>query len=346
MDKTILAPNKCRIFIFFFSLMILLVGCRDSKPKVPFALPAEDKVAPVEIFRLDEILYKFAQVSPEKRNNIIKDYYGILEGYSQIVDDTDTVDTETVMAWSTGSVITMFEPEVLKYYPNTSALNMAVGRIVSTCNLNHLIMPADRFVATVWSDSRSIIVIDTLKTAYIALNHYLGMSHEAYSGLPLYRRIHKTSERLPVDIAEAMLALSYPFLENESSNVMSRMLYEGSLAIGKQALVPDAPLNDILGFSSEELDQIAANEDFIWKQLTKDNILYSKDAELISNLFDLRPNSSRISPDAPGRAIRYLGYKIVSDYIGNNKDATLKFLLSPEFYNSTLEALRNSGYSL
>ena len=189
------------------------------------------------------------------------------------------------------------------------------------------------------------MIPDSVPTAFVALNHYLGSDSPAYEGWPEYKKKLKNRRMIPVDMAEALTATAYPYEAEGENTVLSRLLYEGSLAVAKEAMVPSAPLSDILGFTPAEMADIKKNESVMWKRLVADNKLYSTDAELISNLFDLRPTSSVISPDAPGRAVRYIGYRIVRAYLAENPDATLAFILSPAFYDNGRTVLQKANYS-
>ncbi|MDE6370751.1 MAG: hypothetical protein K2K92_04605, partial [Duncaniella sp.] len=77
------------------------------------------------------------------------------------------------------------------------------------------------------------------------------------------------------------------------------------------------------------------NEAGIWNQIVRNGMLFSTDSSVSRSLVDPAPYTSTISPEAPGRAGRFLGSEIVRSYIRNNKDVTLSRLFSPGFYNNS-----------
>lgn len=328
----------------FISAQCILTSCHSNDSHTPFVAADSDNIAPIHIMRLDKDIETYSICGKDGRDSIIANDYAQLQGYALVVEGSDSIDERRMMFWSTWPATTMFMPEVNRLYDNLVPEEQAIGLILETARLNDLSLPADKFVAVTWGDSHSIIIMEDKETAYIALNHYLGSLNEAYNGWPEYKRKLKTRDMIPVDVAEALVATAYPY-EPPDATVLSRLLYEGVLTVAKQVLVPDAPLNLIMGFTADELQQIANNEARIRQQLVRDNRLYSTDEELLSNLFDARPASTVISPDAPGRAARYTGYKIVQSYLDKHPQTTLRDLLSPSFYGNPVAILRDSGYT-
>lgn len=311
----------------------------------PFQLEEGADILPVSVKRLDLDIAGYVDADSTVRQQIINDNYEDLWYYGQMADNVDSVDNYVMLTWSSSPVTTQFVPEIKQVFPTVANEEKALGRILLTARKNNIELPVTRFVAVAWGDSRSVILADTIETAFVALNHYLGADSPAYEGWPDYKKKLKKREMLPVDVSEALVASAIPYKTEGENTVLSRLLYEGSLAVAKEAMVPSAPLSDILGFTPAELADIKKNESVMWKRLVADNKLYSTDAELISNLFDLRPTSSVISPDAPGRAVRYIGYRIVRAYLAKNPDATLAFILSPAFYDNGRTVLQKANYS-
>lgn len=335
----------------FFTLICLLsLGACSSdetnEKSIHFALSEDVKINPVSIKRLDNGIENYPKLSDEERQDFIRNNYKYLDTYGLLTDDIDTIDNITLLAWASSPVSTEFGREINKIFINLEDEEKSIGRVVETLKNNGLEVPVSDFVAVAWGVPQSIVIdSDKSNSAYIALNHYLGAEHPAYNNRPEYLRQNKRREMIPVDIAEAFVGTVYPFDDSQNSSVLSEILYEGALAVAKQAAVPNSPLSDILGFTPSQLKEITENEALMWDVLIKNNYLYSTDADVKSNLFDPRPNSTLISSDAPGRSVRYIGYNIVNQYIDKYPDTTLKQLLSPDFYNNPVEVLRKSGYS-
>ena len=331
--------NKISLFSIFYSLIFILYISSCSH--------GDDNTQRVIIERLDKELAGYIDMDSAAREDFIAYNKEVLTGYGQITGrERDVVlDDITLTDWATSQAATTFSDEVRTVFPTLDAEETAIGSILSRSKEAGLELGPEKFVAVLWSLTNSIVVNDSVNVVYIALNHYLGADSPYYAGWPEHLRARKVRAMIPVDVAEALVAISHPYRPNGDNTILSRLLYEGAIAAVKEYLVPEASTADILGLNPDVLADIEKNEYFLWNGLINDNGLYSTDADLMSNLFDRRrPTSTRISPDAPGRSACYIGYRIVKDYMKRNPDVRLDYLLSTEFYEGGTEILRQSGY--
>mgnify|MGYP000771381490 CR=1 FL=1 len=107
---------------------------------------------------------------------------------------------------------------------------------------------------------------------------------------------------------------------------------------------PNAKLSDALGVSSEDLEWFKGHEAEIWDSIITRNLLYSQSDMDAAKLLSPAPATTIINHDAPGRAGRYIGYRIVKAYMDRHSDVTIKWLLSPAFYGET-SSLVDAKYS-
>lgn len=74
-------------------------------------------------------------------------------------------------------------------------------------------------------------------------------------------------------------------------------------------------------------------------------LLYSTNRLDANRLVNPSPATSILHHESPGRLGRFIGYKIVKSYVETHPDINLKWLLSPDFYNS-LQSLIDSCYGV
>ena len=332
-------------FFSIISACLILLSCSSREKKNPYVLSDNKDYEHVNFNRIDQLIENFNKVDSTTQMKLINDNYEALLGFGMFADGVDTITRANVGFWSVWPATTAFMPEINKQYTDLSQESESIGLVISTLKQNNIDIPVDSFATVAWGKYNPVVLIDSLNICYIALNHYLGPEYELYTGWPSYICAFKTREMIPVDVAEAFVSTALPYDEKGSGTVLSRLLYEGARAVAKEAAVPSAGISNVLGLTPAALTVTRQNEAFMWQQLLKDNNLYSTDGDLISNLFSVRANSERISPDAPGRAVRLIGYNIVKSYIENNPDVELRFLLSPDFYNDGLNVLRKSNYA-
>lgn len=189
--------------------------------------------------------------------------------------------------------------------------------------------------------NQSIFTTDSMML--IGLNHYLGADFDGYSYFEPYQRINKRIDQLPYDVVEAAVGSAYPMQREKGETVLTNLLYQGAVIEAKMRLVPDADLAAALGYTADQLAWMQANEVPAWDALIARRILYSTSPTDAERLILPSPATTILHPDAPGRAGRYIGYKIVRAYMDTHPSVTLEELLSPEFYAGS-QTLLNAGY--
>lgn len=321
--------KKIFSLINYFAAIVFVVvaaaqsGCSEKSGKT--------SGNPVPIARLDKDLAEFATLDSVSRRSMYSRDSVLVAAQMQVMG-VDTVGFDYVELFAESGTVSMFAPEVASLYPDLKAEEQALGNILIRAREQGISLPERKYAATVWGLPRSIVVNGNV--VIIALNHYLGPEHPAYEGWPEYRRAMKRRDMLPYDLAEALIAIERPYIPSGLPTVLSRMLYEGALVYAKMTLSEDESLSKSLGFSDSQLADVQKNESFIWERLLDGDMLHSSDPAVIEGLFSLSPVSTLISPDAPGRAARLVGYNMIRSWLKKNPDARLDDLLSPKFYDN------------
>ncbi len=165
-----------------------------------------------------------------------------------------------------------------------------------------------------------LFIADSL--VFIALDQYLGEASRYYQGLPEYVARQKTSERISLDLAEALAAL-HNRKDPKNSDLLARMVFEGKQLWFVQKLCPEKSEAEIFGYSPEQLDFLQKNEAELWRYLIEKRALYESDPDWIRRLIEPAPFSKfylSIDAQIPGRVGRWVGYRIVSQMM-ERKDA-------------------------
>ncbi len=252
--------------------------------------------------------------------------------------------TDSILtAWASTAAVKIFTPAVDSVYPNLRNLEEQLGTILYNAGKENLDIPRRRYAAVVWGNMKSIVFTDSVML--IALNHYLGADYSGYRHRwPAYARNEKTPENLPYDIAEALVATRYPYKADHNATALSRMLYEGALICAKLALVPEGNLAGALGYTDKELQWVEVNSGQLWQTMISKHLLYDTSEMTADRLVERAPSTNILSPEAPGRVGRYMGYAIICAYLEQDSKTTLLDMLNPEFYHSE-SVLIESGFS-
>ncbi len=250
---------------------------------------------------------------------------------------------DVLEVWSHSLPVAVFTPAVDSVFADTDTLARAIGTITGRAAARGLNIPERRYAAVVYGRRQAILFVDSVML--IALNHYLGQEYEGYSHWPVYMRFSKAPQYMPYDIAEALVATEYPYAGGDNATALARMLYEGALIAAKLELVGcDAEPMYALGYRPEQYRFLTDEEASLWNTAVGHRLIFDTSATTASQLVDPAPATRLLDERAPGRAGRYLGWRIVESYRRTHPEATLPFLLSPEFYTSH-SVLREAGYS-
>lgn len=304
-------------------------GARDSKD-----------CKPMEISRLDRVVYDYPNLSDEERRNADS---MMSNGVSAVLTmlNMGHPDDSAYIKYVHSDAVKMFSPEVERCFEDITDLEQQLGCVKANIEKE---LPQVKFhdiYAIVSPYRQSIYITDS--TLLLSLNHYLGKNHKVYDGFDEYIKKTKEVGNIPYDVVEALIGSFYSYEPQGNDIVLAKMLYAGAIAKTKMLIVPNASLAKVLGYDDDELEWLEDNEQSLWNSLVSKELLYSSDYLDIERLLFPSPRTTILNVDAPGRVGRYLGYKIVEAYLKKNPNTTLQQLFTPEFYQST-QSLIESGY--
>ena len=298
-------------------------------------------IKPTPIVNLYDPMLRFDSMDSASRHDFIVDDSVCIKALLKLYDISSVTDDELVR-WSKSAPVRIFTPAVDSVYSDLSGLEISLGNILYNADANGLEFPRRKYAAVVWGSRKSMAFVDSV--LLIALNHYLGADYPGYGPWPEYQRYEKNPENLPYDLAEALTAVAYPYVPGKDPTALSRMLYEGALMYAKMKLVPQATLAGALGYTEQQMNWFQANMKSVWRRIVENKLLYTSSAETIDRLIGPAPSTSPLGQEVPGRAGRYIGYRIICAYLEQNSKMTLAELLFPDFYNNP-SVLIESAYS-
>lgn len=180
------------------------------------------------------------------------------------------------------------------------------------------LMPDDSLPRQIYTHTsglqQQIVNFDTILA--VSLDHYLGAQ------FPLYRSIfnpyqlqRKSREYIVPDILRVILYTRHPLSTNTQPTLLQEMIYEGKILYSLQRLLPDIPVERLMGYSEEEWQWCRNNESNMWNRLIQSKDLYSTDRFLIGKYISPAPFTVPFTQQSPGQAARYIGWRIVSEYV-------------------------------
>lgn len=322
---------KSHKFIIPTILLLSLAACSGNKESYP----------PHDIVPLYEDISRYTSLDSAERASLLYEKSVLLSDYLNVLGCEHLSDS-VMMSVSQSEPVKVFTPDVRHIYASLDSLKMQLGYIVGAAEHRGIKLNINDYAAVVWGRPQSVVFVDS--TMLIALNHYMGRDYPGYKGMPAYRVGSKTPQNLPYDLAESLVANACPFEGGQTPSLLNYMLYDGAVTAAKLELVDGATPEAAMGLSADQLKWFDDNEANVWRVLVTDKLLYDTSGFKIERIMLPAPSTDLVNAAAPGRAGRYIGYRIVQAYRKRHPEVTLPQLLSPEFYNGE-SSLKESGYN-
>lgn len=174
----------------------------------------------------------------------------------------------------------------------------------------------------------------------IGLDYYLPFEHRFQPpDLPQYITKRYQKDYL---VPMVVMAISSQFNKTDMSQntLLAEMIYYGKAYHFTKSILPCTPDEFIIGYTQEEVAACFANEEMIWSHFVENDLLFTTNPFEIRKYIGEAPFTDAISPDAPGRLGRWLGWNIVDDYRFNNKFSLQEVMMESD----TEKIFRQSGY--
>lgn len=172
----------------------------------------------------------------------------------------------------------------------------------------------------------------------IGLERYLGADDPFIKKLPeqvFFQYIKKQMERKFM-VRDAMMSWigSNHFPEVDDNLVIAEQLVHwGKLLYLVEATLPRESKAVLLRYDEEEYKWAEENEIAFWKYLVEENFLFKREQKVARNIFSDGPFTPGlpIEEKAPPRLGQFLGWKIVKQYMDENKAVELKEMISVDY---------------
>ncbi len=313
------------VFVFVVLSLFAFFGCSHA-----------DRV---ELLRLDRVLSLYSRADSLERDSLRQKYADELTAWMSLLGSH--LSDSALLDCSRSRSMEVFGPDVESRFDVSDSISEIIS-ILESFRLKLFEDSAKMNYCAVVSPYRQSIYIND-RYVFIALNHYLGVDYEGYSAFDSYQLMTKNPKYLPYDVAEAIVMTKYPYKRGADDKVLNVLLYHGAVIAAVMELVPNSSLTEALGYDGERMEWLACNESEVWNALVSRQLLYSSSLIDADRLVRPSPSTSLLHVQCPGRVGRYIGYRIVEQYI-NNEDVPIRRLLSREFYGDS-HSLVKSGYS-
>lgn len=299
-------------FFLLFILLIALTAC-DKTERAISQIPMEVKVS-----RMDSIFFH----TPVEELPLIKAKYPLFF-------PENTTDEEWAKKQSDSLQKELFS-EINKTFGDFSDQKKTIKSICQ-----HIKYYFPQFtppkVVTLTSDvdySSRVIYADSL--LLIGVDNYLGSKHRFYSDMEAYIAQELDKKYLPVDVALSFAEAIIP--SSRKTTFLDAMIHEGKVLYLAHKFLPTVSEEDLLKYTSEKYQWTEENEAQIWRYFIENQLLYSTDRKILTRFIDMAPFSKfylELDNQSPGGVGRYIGLRIVTQYMEKHPDALQKLGIIP-----------------
>jgi gliding motility-associated lipoprotein GldB len=173
----------------------------------------------------------------------------------------------------------------------------------------------------------------------IGLDYFLPSDHAFQPDLPKYIADRYERKYLVPMIVLAMSS-RYNEIDPKDNTLLAEMIYYGKAYHFVKSILPCTSDQYLIGYTPEQIQACWDNEDVIWAHFIENELLFETNPFEIRKYIGEAPSTDAISPDAPGRIGRWIGWNIVEEY------AVQKDLSLPELMREAdaKKLFKDSGY--
>lgn len=327
--------------LFTAVCMLLLVSCNKISKRDLF--PSEPVAVEVNIIRFDSALLsvrtsevkadvdslyaQYPDFMPLWVNSVLYGYLGFLEDAGFITMAADSVIQYQLPVFlhdkHTGLEQANYDSQ--KVFADISSihnsLNLAYGRWL-TIEPNHRV-PYIYFMLSAFFYPLISIGPDMA----VGVEGYLGSDYPFYDQVVYnYQKQTMRPECIPVNIILQDLKQTY-VNTSAQERLLDDMIYQGKIMYAASAMFAELPGYEIIGYPKDKWEWCERYESDLWKTMMDKQVLFSQDPAVLASFLSDGPFTSEISQDSPARIGTWIGWRIVEQYMQNNKDVSLLQLL-------------------
>lgn len=154
----------------------------------------------------------------------------------------------------------------------------------------------------------------------IGLENFLGQHSKYYQylGDPEYLRFQKQKRFISANVMEVWFNEHFQKYSG-GRDFLSQIIYKGKMMYFLDKMLLELSMEDKFRFTSQQMAWVKENEASIWEYFIGEDLLFSKNESKFRSFINYAPFAKGMPKEAPGRVAYFIGYKMVSEYMENNK---------------------------
>ncbi len=319
----------------FLLLLSIVVACKEkSKTKNVVQIEVEESTAKIPFWRLDQELFEnntsFESMLQWHNKSLAAhpNFYSTYIRRIMQLGKPDSYAAKGLFVFASGKDWKELQQNIDTRYkditPYQSQLELAFAKLkVLFPNkiTPEIIYFNSGFNVGVWPDSNLL---------GIGLEWYLGADNKIVKQLPneifpKYKRDNMLPEALVSDAVKGWMMYNF-YEESNSKDVLTYILFQGKILYTLGAVLPEVADTLKMSYTKTQLDWAYANEKDIWKEMVKNELIFSTSQKNIYRLTNDGPFTNGFPQEGPPMLGVFMAWQIVADYMEKNPKTTLNDL--------------------
>ncbi|MFV0471957.1 MAG: hypothetical protein ACK5L7_08000 [Paludibacteraceae bacterium] len=326
------------------TVSIAVASCNNHSGRYKIQRTQENSSINIKIKRFDKDLIQFDTANAtDYTDKLYQKYPKFVPVYIGNILDVNSSNTAEVgqlfAQFISDSTIQRVNQKTFEIFADVSDIESDLSQAFSYINDYFPPIPLPDIYFYVSGFNRAVMIENGILG--IGTDFYLGADYPLYKEFTYdYLLYNMRKEMVSIDIVSVVL-FNYFVFDGKQNRLMDNMLHRGKILYLLSSFMPDKKMEDILGYSLQQMQWAEKYENNIWKTIVGQKDLFSTNMQLIGKYLNDAPFTTPVSQDSPGRLGIYIGWKIISEYMKNNPSVTLQELMQNGDYQKILE---QSGY--
>lgn len=334
--------KKSNLFLILI-LAIVFISCHKKEKRYQLENTENARIE-INIHRFDK---DFITLNTANANKSVKKLYEKYPRFLPLyvynilkINPTDTVKvTQLFTQFVSDTAFMRIDKKELETFENVSDIEKELSKAFTNVHAYFPQINVPQIYFFVSGFNRAVLMNDS--TLGVGADFYLGADYAPYKEFTYdYLLYNMRRDMVSIDVVSATIFKNFPF-DGKQNRLIDNMLYRGKLVYLISAFMPEKKIEEIIGYSPEQMKWAEKYESEVWKAIVGQNHLFSTDVELIGKYVNDAPFTAPITQESPGRLGIYMGWKIAESYMVKNKNITLQELVKMNDYQKMLE---QSGY--
>lgn len=330
----------CRCKYILILALLSITACTNN----PFVIDTSQINISFELLRFDNDVFKKSLYEADdfqKMRNTYGTFFDMyLENIIRIKGENDSLTVNNLNSFLNDSDIQRIRQETNTVHSNFDITEEKLHHAL----LHYAHYFPDKIIPRVvtYISAFNYQTVATDSVLGIGLDMYLGADCSFYPsiGIPSFISRKLSYEYIPTDAMRGWLQTEYTE-DSLPFQLLPRMIYLGKIQYALRSLLPQEHDTLLFGYTQDQLLWTVENENKIWSYLIENKWLYNNQPSEYFKFISDAASTQGLPKESPGKIAAYIGWRIVSSYMGSNKSVSLSQLMND---NDAQKILSASNY--